>query len=207
MNTEKKKSGFFEKNPVLGSAIGLCPALAVTTDLTKSLVLGCIVIFVLTMSNAVVSITKNLIPYKVRIPCYLVIISSFVTVASIILSAVSPAMSAALGIFVPLTAVNCIIIGRAEAFASKNKVVASIVDGGSQGFQFTSALVLCALIREALGKNSLFGVPLIPHVQPLHALSLSCGGFFVLAFILGIANHIRIQRIARSTAPVQVLKK
>jgi electron transport complex protein RnfE len=188
------KLGIIDKNPVFVLALGLCPALAVTTTLKNAAGMGLTVLCVLVASNTIVSLTRKWIPYKIRIPCYLIIISTFVSIADILMKADFPALSRNLGIFVPLMAVNCIIMGRAETFSSKNRIGASIVDAIATGLGFSLALILCAIIREAFGENRLFGAPLIPHAAPLHALHYACGGFFSIALVLAVTNYFKLAR-------------
>jgi Na+-translocating ferredoxin:NAD+ oxidoreductase subunit E len=196
IKTELKR-GILDRNPVFVLALGLCPALAVTTSLKNAAGMGLTVLCVLIVSNVTVSLLRKWIPYKVRIPCYLIIISAFVSMADIVMKADFPDLARSLGIFLPLVAVNCIIMGRAEAFSSKNRVGASIVDALATGCGFFLALVVCAIIREALGENRLFGVPLIPHALPLHALQYACGGFFSIALVLAVMNYLKLTRGAR----------
>jgi electron transport complex protein RnfE len=188
------KRGIIDQNPVFGMALGLCPALAVTTSLKNAVGMGMTVLCVLIASNITVSLVRRWIPYKVRIPCFLIIIATFVSMADILMKSRFPHLESNLGIFVPLMAVNCIIINRADVIASKNKVGASIVDAFSTGLGFCLALIVCALIREALGENRLFGAPLIPHAVPLHALQYACGGFFSIALVLAAANYFKSTR-------------
>jgi Na+-translocating ferredoxin:NAD+ oxidoreductase subunit E len=188
------KHGIIDHNPVFVLAAGLCPALAVTTNLKNAAGMGIAVLCVLIASNVTVSVLRKWIPYKIRIPCYLIVISAFVSMADIFMKADFPDLERNLGIFVPLIAVNCIVIGRAEAFASKSKVGASIVDGIATGLGFCLALIVCAIIREGLGENRLFGAPLIPHAPSLHALQYACGGFFSIALVIGVMNHLKLTR-------------
>jgi electron transport complex protein RnfE len=188
------RHSIIDKNPVFGLALGLCPALAVTTTMKNAVGMGIAVLFVLFASNVTVSLSRAWIPYKVRIPCYLIIIATFVSMVDIVLKANFPGVGHDLGIFVPLMAVNCIIIGRAEAFASKNKVGPSIIDAIATGLGFCMALIVCAFIRESLGSNRLFGVQCVPHAAPLHALQYACGGFFSIAMVLGVMNYLRLTR-------------
>lgn len=186
--------GIFLHNPVFGLALGLCPAIAVTTSMRNAAGMGFAVLCVLVASNLTVSLLRNWIPYKVRIPCYLIVIATYVSMADIVMKAALPRLEHDLGIFLPLMAVNCIIIGRAEAFASKNKAGASVVDAVATGLGFCLALVVCACIREAFGANRLFGATLIPHAVPLHALTYACGGFFSIALALGVMNYWKLTR-------------
>jgi Na+-translocating ferredoxin:NAD+ oxidoreductase subunit E len=194
MNKSEQRPGFFNQNPVFGLALGLCPALAITTTLKNAVGMGVVVLCVLVASNTTVSLFHRWIPYKVRIPCFLIIIATFVSMADLLMKANFPGIERNLGIFVPLMAVNCIIIGRVETFASKNKVGPSIIDAAKTGLGFCMALLLCAFIRETLGANSFFGVPFVPHAAPLQALQYACGGFFSIALVLGVMNYVKLTR-------------
>ena len=147
--------GLFKENPIFVIALGLCPTLATSTMVINALGMGAGVIFVLVCSNIFISLLKNFIPDNVRIPAYIVVIASFVTIVQMVMEAYAPSLYAALGVFVPLIVVNCIILGRAEAFANKNKVLPSILDGLGMGVGFTLALTLIALIREVLGSGTI----------------------------------------------------
>jgi Na+-translocating ferredoxin:NAD+ oxidoreductase subunit E len=188
------RRGIIDQNPVFGMALGLCPALAVTTSLKNAAGMGLAVICVLLASNASISMIRRWIPYKVRIPCFLIIIATFVSMVDIFMKVKTPHLESSLGIFIPLMAVNCIILCRADVFASKNRIGASIVDAGTTGLGFFLALVLVAMIREALGENRLFGAQLIPHAIPMYALHYSCGGFFGIALVLGISNYLKSKK-------------
>ncbi len=188
------KLSIIERNPVFVLALGLCPALAVTTNLKNAIGMGLAALCVLVASNAMVSLTRKWVPYKVRTICYLIIITTIVSMADILMKADVPALRRNLGIFIPLLAVNCIILERAETFSSKNKVGASIIDAITTGLGFCFALIVCAIIREALGENRLFGAPIIPHAAPLQALQYSCGGFFSIALVLGFINHLKLTK-------------
>ena len=188
------KRGIIIRNPVFGLALGLCPALAITTSLKNAVGMGIAALCVLVATNATVSVLSRWIPYKVRIPCYLIIIATYVSMAGLFMKAAAPHLAHDLGIFVPLMAVNCIIIGRVETFASKNKVGPSIIDAVATGVGFCLALVLCAGIRELFGANRLFGTSIVPHAVPILALQYSCGGFFCIALVLGVANYLKLTR-------------
>jgi Na+-translocating ferredoxin:NAD+ oxidoreductase subunit E len=188
------RRGIFIRNPVFGCALGLCPALAITTSLTNAVGMGIAALCVLIASNVTVSLLSRWIPYKVRIPCYLIVIATYVSMADLFMKAAAPHLEHDLGIFVPLMAVNCIIIGRAGAFASKNKAGASMLDAVATGLGFCLALVMCACIRELLGANRLFGASFVPHAVPMHAMSCACGGFFSIALVLGIMNYLKLAR-------------
>lgn len=186
------------ENPVLRLILGNCPTLAVSTSVQNALGMGIAVIFVLVGSNAMVSALRRVIPDQARIPAYIVIIASFVTVVDLGIAALSPELYDALGIFIPLIVVNCIILARAEAFAGKNPIGRSIADGLGMGIGFTWALVLLAGIREILGSGAVLGMPvfdkvLIPvlgmHYVPIIAFVLPAGAFLVLGFMVAYFNY------------------
>lgn len=191
MIKEEIKRGIISENPILILALGLCPALAVSTSLQNGLGMGLAATFVLTCSNIIISIIKNWIPNKVRIPCFIVVIATFVTIVELTMKAYLPELDKQLGIFVPLIVVNCIILGRAEAFASKNNLVRSLIDGIVMGLGFTAALCILSTIREILGSNKLWGLKVIPGFQPMTIFILAPGGFITIAFVMGLTNHIR----------------
>jgi len=166
--------------------LGLCPTLAVTTNLKNAVAMGAAVIGVLTCSNIIISLMRRFIPKEIRIPCFIVVIASFVTMAELLMKAyLSEQINAALGIFIPLIVVNCIILGRAEAFASKNGVVASALDGLGAGIGFTLAVALVAMIRELSGNGSIWGVPLTDDMTPVAIMIQAPGAFLVLGLLLG----------------------
>ncbi len=185
------KDWFVNKNPVFTMAMGLCPAIAVTTNLKNAAGMGFCTLCVLVASNATVSIARKWIHYKVRIPCYLLIISMWVTIADIILSANFPVLRQNLGIFIPLIAVNCIILNRSDSFASKNKLKDSIFDALSTGFGFFLVLAICGFIRELVGSNKILGLTSIGHFQGIQAFSYACGGFFCFALLFAALNAYR----------------
>lgn len=180
--------GLFKENPIFVIALGLCPTLATSTMVINALGMGAGVIFVLVCSNIFISLLKNFIPDNVRIPAYIVVIASFVTIVQMVMEAYAPALYAALGVFVPLIVVNCIILGRAEAFANKNKVLPSILDGLGMGVGFTLALTLIALIREVLGSGTItlpgcvITVPVIS-IAPMRVIAFPAGAFLVLGLL------------------------
>jgi electron transport complex protein RnfE len=185
------KRGVITENPVLILALGLCPALAVSTSVENGLGMGIAATLVLACSNVIISIVKNWIPEKVRIPCYIVVIATFTSIMQLLIKAYQPALDKQLGIFIPLIVVNCIILGRAEAFASKSNPSSSFVDGIVMGLGYTVALVILSAIREVLGSNKFFGLLVIPKFQPMTVFILAPGGFFVIALVMGIVNIIR----------------
>ncbi len=184
--------GLIKENPQMVLFLGLCPTLGTTTSATNGLGMGLAVIFVLTMSNLVVSLFAPYIPDKVRIPSYIVIIATFVTMTELIVHAFAPSLYKALGIFLPLIVVNCIILGRAEAFASKNNVFDSILDGLGMGLGFTLTLILLGGIREILGNGTLFGYKLhIYHGDGMLVFVLAPGAFLVLGYLIAITAKIK----------------
>ncbi len=182
--------GFIKENPVFVLLLGLCPTLGVTTSAINGLGMGLATTFVLVMSNLVVSLVKSVIPDKVRIPSFIVIIASFVTIVDLSMNAYVPALHAQLGLFIPLIVVNCVVLGRAEAFASKNNVVSSIVDGLGMGLGFAFALTLLGAVREILGSLSFFGFPLAKG-DGILVFVLAPGGFLVLAYLIALSNKLK----------------
>ncbi len=180
--------GFIKENPVLVQLLGCCPTLAVTTSATNGLGMGVSTMAVLICANIVISILKNVIPNKVRIPCYIVVIAGFVTIVQLMLKAYLPSLDKSLGLFIPLIVVNCIILGRAEMFASKNSIVDSALDGIGMGLGFTVALGIMGLIREILGSGTAFGVALFGDLSPMGVFMLAPGGFFVFAILIAAIN-------------------
>lgn len=184
--------GFIKENPTLVLLLGMCPSLATTTSVINGIGMGLSATAVLICSNAVISLLRKLIPSKVRIASYIAIIAAFVTIVEMLLNAYLPALSEALGVFIPLIVVNCIILARAEAFASKNKVLPSIVDGLSMGLGFTFALIIIATVREILGAGTWCGISVFgPNYQPAIMFILPAGGFLTLGTILGVINLIK----------------
>jgi electron transport complex protein RnfE len=193
------KRGVITENPILILALGLCPALAVSTSVFNGFGMGMAATFVLTCSNIIVSLIRNFIPAKVRIPCFIVVIATFVTIVQLVLKAYFPELNEKLGIFVPLIVVNCIILGRAEAYASKNSLLNSIVDGIVMGLGFTAALCILSFIRELLGSNKLLGLLVIPGYKPMTLFILPPGGFFTIAFVMGMTNWLRMRKEGRKS--------
>ncbi|MCD6452379.1 MAG: electron transport complex subunit E [Acidobacteria bacterium] len=184
--------GIAKENPILVQVLGMCPTLAVTTAAINGVAMGLAVIFVLTMSNLVISLIRGFIPDKVRIPSFIVVIASFVTIVDLVMHGYFIELHHVLGIFIPLIVVNCIILGRAEAFASKNGVFASILDGIGMGIGFTLVLVLLGSVREILGNGTIFGYHLFPaSFKPVLVMIMPPGAFIALGFIVGIFNKVR----------------
>ncbi|MCK5465745.1 MAG: electron transport complex subunit E [Bacteroidales bacterium] len=181
--------GFFKENAVFVLLLGLCPTLGVTTSAFNGLGMGLATTFVLLMSNIVVSIIKRYIPDKVRIPSYIVIIASFVTIVELVMQAYVPDLFTALGLFIPLIVVNCLVLGRAEAFASKNNLISAAIDGMGMGLGFTMALVMLGAVREILGSGSLFGFKFIQG-DGMIVFVLAPGAFLALGYLIVIINKI-----------------
>lgn len=183
--------GLIKENPVLVLLLGACPTLAVTTGAINGIGMGVSAMTVLICANVVISILKNVIPDKVRIPCYIVVIAGFVTLVQFMLQAYLPELNASLGLFIPLIVVNCIILGRAEMFANKNSVIDSAIDGLGMGLGFTVALGTMGLIRELLGSGTAFDIPLFGEgFTPMSIFMLAPGGFFVYAILVAVVNRI-----------------
>lgn len=184
-------AGLIKENPVLVLLLGTCPTLAVTTMAINGLGMGMAAMVVLVCSNIVISLLKNIIPDKVRIPCYIVIIAGFVTIVQLVVKAYFPAIDKALGIFLPLIVVNCIILGRAEMFANKNSVVNSALDGVGMGLGFTLALLVMGSIRELIGSGSIFGIVITANlIDPMIVFLLAPGGFFVFGLVIALVNRV-----------------
>lgn len=184
-------NGIIKENPVLVLILGTCPSLAVTTMAVNGLGMGVAAMLVLVGSNVVISLLKNIIPDKVRIPCYIVVIAGFVTIVQFLVKAYAPDIDKALGIFLPLIVVNCIILGRAEMFANKNSVLASACDGIGMGIGFTLALFVMGSIRELLGNGTWMGITLTAELwDPIIIFLLAPGGFMVFGALIALVNHL-----------------
>ena len=183
--------GLVIENPVLRLVLGTCPTLAVSTSVESALGMGAAASIVLICSNIAIAALKKVIPSKVRIPAYIVIIASFVTIVQMVVKAFAPQIDEQLGVYLPLIVVNCIILGRAEAFACKNSVVASAVDGMGMGVGFTAALLLMGAIREFFGTGAIAGMQILPEaISPMLIFILPPGGFFVFGMLIACANKI-----------------
>jgi len=184
-------NGLIKENPTFVLLLGMCPTLAVTTGVTNAIGMGLSTTAVLICSNIVISLLRNFIPNKIRIASYIVIIAGFVTVVEMLMKAYTPALSESLGIYIPLIVVNCIILGRAEAFASKNSVFRSAMDGIGSGLGFTCALILISSVREILGAGTFAGIPLFGEsFQPVSIMILPPGAFLTLGILLAVINSI-----------------
>ncbi len=189
--TKEFTKGFWELNPTFKLILGMCPTLAVTTAAINGIGMGLATTFVLVCSNVVISLVRKLIPKKVRIPAFIVIIASFVTIIDLIMAGYFYELHKELGLFIPLIVVNCIILGRAEAFASKNNLVASFLDGLGIGLGFTISLTVLGAIREILGNGTLFGAHVLPATYtPIIVFILPPGAFLTLGFLMAVMNKI-----------------
>lgn len=183
--------GLLKDNPVFRLILGMCPTLAVTVSAINAVGMGVSVIIVLLCSNIVISAIRHLVPDKVRIPAYIMVIATFVTIVEMLLKAFTPDLFEALGIFIPLIVVNCIILGRAEAFARKNTIGRSIIDALGIGLGYTISLTLLGVIRELFGAGSIFGYPLMGSAfEPMGVLAVAPGAFITLGVLLGLFNYL-----------------
>ncbi len=187
---ERIVNGIFKENPIFVLMLGMCATLAVTVNAVNGLGMGLSTSAVLILSNLMISLLRKIIPAGVRMPAYIVIIATFVTIVQLVLQAYVPALYESLGIFIPLIVVNCIILGRAESYASKNTVFLSVCDGIGMGVGFTFALTLIGLVRELFGSGSVFGIMVMPEgFQPIAILVMAPGAFFVLALLTALQNR------------------
>ena len=187
--------GLYRENPTFRIVLGLCPVLAVTTAVSNGVGMGVATTLVLVSSNFIISLVRNLIPSNVRIPVFIVIAATFVCIVEMLMQAYSPSLYKALGIFVPLIVVNCIILGRAEAYACKNPVLHSVADGLGMGAGFTINLIIVSTIREILGNGTFNGFPVMPHgYQPVVMMILPPGAFLTLGLILGFSNWLNMRK-------------
>jgi electron transport complex protein RnfE len=190
-------NGIIKENPVFVLLLGCCPTLGVTSSAINGIGMGAATAFVLVMSNLAIALVKNVIPDKVRIPAFIVIIAAFVTVVQLLMEAYTPALNEQLGLFIPLIVVNCIVLGRAEAFASRNTAFASVLDGLGMGVGFTLALTLLGTIRELLGSLSVFGVKLV-EADGMLVFILAPGAFITLGFIIAVMTWLKKRKPAHS---------
>ncbi len=208
---ERLANGLLNENPTLVLMIGMCPTLAVTTCAINGVTMGLATTVVLALSNAVISLLRKVIPNTVRIPAFIVVIASFVTLVQLLLEAYLPSLNKALGVYIPLIVVNCIIFGRAEAYASKHGVVPSFFDGVGMGLGFTLAITCIGLFRELIGAGTIFSVPIFgeetivtgsvgaffARYQPIRIFVLQAGAFFVLAFLIAFMNRVKANMAAK----------
>ena len=191
-------AGLFKQNPVFVQFLGMCPTLAVTSSVENALGMGAGVIFVLVLANLAVSLIRNYVPREVRIPIYIVIIASLVTILEMFMKAFAQDLAASLGTFLSLIVVNCLILGRAEAFASKNKPIASMFDGLGMALGFTGGITLIAFFRELFGAGTILGFQVIPADYQVSVLVQSAGAFLVFGILVSQINKIRLARISES---------
>lgn len=188
-------SGIFKENPIFVLFLGLCPTLGVTSSAMNGLAMGLAVVAVLACSNLLISLFKKLIPSQVRIPAYIMIIASLVTIVQMVMEAYTPDLYKVLGLFIPLIVVNCIVLGRAESFASKNGVFASFLDGIGSGLGFTLSLTVLGIVREALGNGTVFGVQVAPaSYSPALIFILAPGAFITIAFMKAFLNYLQLKK-------------
>ncbi len=186
-------NGIVNENPIFRLVLGTCPTIAVTTSMMNAIGMGGVATFVLICSNMIIALLKDFIPDKVRIPSFIVIIAMFVTIVQLFLKGFLPELNESLGLFIPLIVVNCIILGRAEAFASKHSVRASLFDGLGMGIGFTLALLMISFVRELLGNGSLFGYQVLPDgYEPALMFILAPGGFLVFGLLMALVNKVML---------------
>lgn len=191
-------SGLWKRHPIFRLLLGMCPTMAVSTKAINAIGMGASVIFVLVGSNVVISLLRRIVPDRVRIPIFIVVISTFVTVADLCLHGFAPEVHKALGIFIPLIVVNCIILARAEAFAQKNDVLLSLVDGLGMGIGFTWGLLILGAVREILGAGTLFGIQVFAKDCPTAiVVILPAGGFISMGLLLALMNKIELWRTGK----------
>lgn len=188
------KKGITTQNPILGLALGLCPALAVSTTVVNAIGMGAAATFVLLGSNTIVSSIKRFIPKEIRIPCFIVVIATFVTIVEMVMKAYFPLLNESLGIFIPLIVVNCIILARAEAFASRSQVVPSIFDALGMGLGFSIALIMISVIREVLGSGTILGIALIKGFEPALVMVLPPGALLTLGLLIAATRLIKAKK-------------
>ena len=193
-------NGLINENTIFVQAIGMCALLAVTTSATNGLAMGIAVTAVTVGSNLVISLLRKFIPDKIRIPAFIVVIATFVTIVDLLMEAYAPALYSALGIFIPLIVVNCMILGRAESFAYKNSILPSIVDGLGMGLGYTMATTSLGILREIIGAGSIFGISLFgPNFQPALIFIMPPGSFILLGLMMGIFNYVRRKKETSNT--------
>jgi len=211
-NTDKKNylepfiNGLIKENPIFILMLGLCPTLAVTTSASNAIGMGLSSTAVLVMSNLLISLLRNIIPNKVRMPSYIVIVASFVTIVQFLLQGYVPSVYDSLGIYIPLIVVNCIILGRAEAYANKHSVGLSVMDGLGMGLGFTVGLLFIGLFRELLGNGTAFNIRIMPEsYEPAIIFILAPGAFFVLAVLTALQNKFKLKSATNGSAPASSL--
>lgn len=205
---ERLKCGIITENPTFVQMLGMCPTMAVTTSAINGIGMGLTTTVILVLSNMMISALRKVIPDKVRIPAYIVVVASFVTIVQFLLEGFVPSLYDSLGIYIPLIVVNCIILGRAESYASKNNVWLSMFDGIGMGLGFTIGLTSIGIFRELLGNGSIFGAHIMPEsYQPISILILAPGAFFVLAFLIAVQNKVRISKAKRVGEAISICER
>ncbi|MCI8431033.1 MAG: electron transport complex subunit E [Lachnospiraceae bacterium] len=190
---ERLYNGIIKENPTFVMMLGMCPTLAVTTSAMNGLGMGLTTMVILAMSNLIISMLRKAIPDDVRVPAFIVIVASFVTIVQFLLQAYIPSLNESLGLYIPLIVVNCIILGRAEAYASKNPMIASLFDGIGMGLGFTIGLTSIGLVRELIGSGKIFGLAVLPaSYEPVSIFVMAPGAFFVLALLTGLQNKVKL---------------
>lgn len=190
-NLKRVVNGIIKENPIFVLLLGMCPTLATTSSAMNGMSMGLATTFVLIFSNMAISMLKNLIPDMVRIPAYIVVIATFVTIIEMLINAYIPAIADSLGIFIPLIVVNCIVLGRAEAFASKNSIFSSLLDGAGMGLGFTLSLTVLGAIRELLGSGKLFSLSIYPEQYATLLFVLAPGAFIALGYLIAVFNRLQ----------------
>jgi electron transport complex protein RnfE len=186
--------GIIKENPTFVLALGLCPTLAVSVSINNGIGMGIAATFVLVCSNIIIASLRKVIPDKIRIPCFIVVIATFVTITELIMKAYSPGLNRALGIYVPLIVVNCIVLGRAEAYAQKNNIINSLFDALGMGVGFTLALILISAIREFFGAGTLLGYSVIKGFEPAFVFGMPSGALLVIGLLLGFFNLLKLKK-------------
>ncbi len=205
---ERLKCGIITENPTFVQMLGMCPTMAVTTSAINGLGMGLTTTVILILSNMMISALRRVIPDKVRIPAYIVIVASFVTIVQFLLEGFVPSLYDSLGIYIPLIVVNCIILGRAESYASKNNVWLSMFDGIGMGLGFTIGLTAIGIFRELFGNGTVFKLRIMPEsYEPVTILILAPGAFFVLACLIAVQNKVRIHKAGKMGAAISVCEK
>ena len=206
---ERLYNGIIKENPTFVMMLGMCPTLAVTTSAKNGIGMGLATMVILTASNLMISLLRKIIPDGVRMPAYIVVVASFVTIVEFLMEGFIPALYSALGIYIPLIVVNCIIMGRAEAYACKNPVMLSMFDGIGMGLGFTIALTIIGAIRELIGAGQLFGMQVLPEsvYEPITIFILAPGAFLVLAFLVAAQNKINLNNAKKAKAAKEAAAK
>ena len=190
---ERLYNGIIKENPTFVMMLGMCPTLAVTTSAMNGLGMGLTTMVILAMSNLIISMLRKVIPDDVRVPAFIVIVASFVTIVQFLLQAYIPSLNESLGLYIPLIVVNCIILGRAEAYASKNPMIVSLFDGIGMGLGFTVGLTSIGIVRELIGSGKIFGAAVLPaSYEPVSIFVMAPGAFFVLALLTGLQNKVKL---------------